>query len=169
MHCVGGHTLVPALFVAVLITLFFLKTFSLFVCIYIVHVLLSSILCFTAYLIICTCKDYVKYKFIRKSFCTLFLQCSGCSVVGFDKSSPYRYIHVDRKHLTAKSLLHYLLHILGRYHEHQREDRKDYIWIIKENIIKGTLMYYNKTQKHARIITSSSSTHTNAQYIQYSK
>ena len=32
MHCVGGHTLVSVLFVAVLITLFFFKTFSLLVC-----------------------------------------------------------------------------------------------------------------------------------------
>ena len=31
MHCVGGHTLVSVLFVAVLITLFLLKTFSLLV------------------------------------------------------------------------------------------------------------------------------------------
>ena len=32
MHCVGGQPLVSVLFVAVLITLFFLKTFSLLVC-----------------------------------------------------------------------------------------------------------------------------------------
>ena len=31
MHCVGVHTLVPVLFVAVLITLFLLETFSLLV------------------------------------------------------------------------------------------------------------------------------------------
>ena len=34
MYCIGGHTLVSVLFAAVLITLFFFKTFSLLVYIY---------------------------------------------------------------------------------------------------------------------------------------
>ena len=66
-----------------------------------------------------------------------FLWCSGCSIVGFEESSHYRYVQVDRDHLSTKLLLHSLFHILGRYHEHQREDREEYIRIIKEHIIEG--------------------------------
>ena len=34
-------------------------------------------------------------------------------------------------------MLHSLFHVLGRYHEHQRGDREEYIRIIKEHIIEG--------------------------------
>ena len=37
MHCVGGRTLVSVLFVAVLITPFLLKTFSILVCTLFTH------------------------------------------------------------------------------------------------------------------------------------
>ena len=46
-------------------------------------------------------------------------------------------MQVDRDHLSIKLLLHSLFHTLRRYHEHQREDREEYIHIIKEHIIEG--------------------------------
>ena len=34
-----------------------------------------------------------------------------------------------------------LFHILGRYHEHERVDRKEYVYIIEKNIIGGIYIY----------------------------
>ena len=65
------------------------------------------------------------------------LQCSGCSVVGYEKSSHYSYVKVEREHVSTKSLLHSLFHILGRYHEHQRVDREAFIHIYREEVIEG--------------------------------
>ena len=70
------------------------------------------------------------------------IQYSGCGVVGFDRSSHYRYIQIDTEHLTTKGLLHTLFHILGRYHEHERPDREKYVEIIEENIIQGKIIIY---------------------------
>ena len=65
------------------------------------------------------------------------LQYSACSVVGFDKSTYYRYVQVAGVFASAKALLHTLFHILGRYHEHERPDRDKYVRVIEENILKG--------------------------------
>ena len=62
-------------------------------------------------------------------------------MVGFDKSSHYRYVQVDTDCLTSKALLHTLFHILGRYHEHERADRERYVEVIEENIIEGMYMF----------------------------
>ena len=58
-------------------------------------------------------------------------------MVGFNRSTRYHYVQVDTGCLTSKALLHMLFHILGRYHEHERADRKKYVEVIEENIIKG--------------------------------
>ena len=58
-------------------------------------------------------------------------------MVGLDRSTHYRYVQVDGKFLSRKSLLHTVFHILGRYHEHERADRNHYVNIIEKNIIKG--------------------------------
>ena len=73
--------------------------------------------------------------------CTCF-QYSGCSVVGFDRSTHYRYVQVDKDCLSYKALLHTLFHILGRYHEHERPDREKYVDVIEENIIEGIIVTY---------------------------
>ena len=52
---------------------------------------------------------------------------------------------VERGCLNTKALLHMLFHILGRYHEHERADREEYVDVIEENIIEGTctcIIYY---------------------------
>ena len=60
-------------------------------------------------------------------------------MVGLDRSTYYHYIQVERESLSSKALLHTLFHILGRYHEHERADRGQYIEIMKKNIIEGMI------------------------------
>ena len=62
-------------------------------------------------------------------------------MVGFDRHNRFHYVQVDRQIFGSKVLMHMLFHTLGRYHEHERADRKKYIDIIKENIIEGTCMH----------------------------
>ena len=52
---------------------------------------------------------------------------------------------MDEKFLSSKELLHMLFHILGRYHEHERPDKEEYIKVIEENIIEGTQIVTNNT------------------------
>ena len=59
-------------------------------------------------------------------------------MVGYDGTISYRYVLVDGLLDDTRSLLHTLFHILGRYHEHQRLDREQYIYVMKENILPGT-------------------------------
>ena len=73
---------------------------------------------------------------LQNILCYMYL-CSGCSAVGLDKSNYFSYVQVDGRRRTSKALLHMLFHILGRYHEHERPDREDYIQVIEENIIEG--------------------------------
>ena len=61
-------------------------------------------------------------------------------MVGFDRFTRYRYIQVDAESLSSKALLHTMFHILGRYHEHERADRDQYVNIIKKNVIGGILL-----------------------------
>ena len=62
-------------------------------------------------------------------------------MVGFDKSTDYRYVQAAGMFASSKALLHMLFHILGRYHEHERPDRDKYVAIIRENIIEGANSY----------------------------
>ena len=61
-------------------------------------------------------------------------------MVGFDRFTHYHYIQVDAESLSSKALLHTMFHILGRYHEHERADRDQYVNIIKKNVIGGILL-----------------------------
>ena len=70
---------------------------------------------------------------------TYILYSGPCSVVGLDRSTTYRYVQVGEKFSSTKALFHTLFHILGRYHEHERADRNEYVDIIEKNIIQGTL------------------------------
>ena len=83
------------------------------------------------------------FIYLKVFLCILY---SGCSVVGLDKSSLYRYVEVGKDSLSFKALLHTLFHILGRYHEHERADRKEYVDIIEENIIEGIYIFILATR-----------------------
>ena len=78
--------------------------------------------------------------FMKEDIEAICFQYSGCSEVGFDRSTHYRYVQVDTEHLSSKELLHTLFHILGRYHEHERSDREKYVDVIEKNIIEGTIL-----------------------------
>ena len=65
-----------------------------------------------------------------------------CSTIGFDQESDHRYLAVDTAHLSLKSALHMLFHLLGRYHEHQRPDKDRHIRVVEGNIIQGTYTVY---------------------------
>ena len=45
------------------------------------------------------------------------------------------------------SVLHKIFHTLGRFHEHEREDRDEYIKIIWENVEKGNIQI-----KHSKLM-----------------
>ena len=90
----------------------------------------------------CPITDYVKAHHASTAHC---FQYSGCSVVGFDRSTHYRYIQVDEDNLSYKAMVHTLFHILGRYHEHERPDREKYVDVIEGNIIEGIIVIYTFT------------------------
>ena len=77
---------------------------------------------------------------------------SGCSVVGFDRSTLYRYVQVDKASSSLKALLHMLFHILGRYHEHERPDREKYVDIIESSIIEGKIITWMQTLTQIHIL-----------------
>ena len=54
-------------------------------------------------------------------------------------------MQVEGKRSSSKALLHMLFHILGRYHEHERPDREEYIEVVEKNIIEGTLIVNTNT------------------------
>ena len=66
----------------------------------------------------------------------------ACSRVGHEQAVNYNYIEVDDATASLKSLLHTLFHILGRYHEHQRNDQEEHVRIIIDNVIEGK--YYSE-------------------------
>ena len=81
-------------------------------------------------------------KCLRNFLFFLSIQCSGCSVVGYDNSGNSRYVLVNKMLASITSIMHALFHILGRYHEHQRTDRDSYVSVKKENIMKGIVPTY---------------------------
>ena len=84
---------------------------------------------------------------VKLFFCILY---SGCSVVGLDRSTHYRYVQVGAGFLSSKALLHTVFHILGRYHEHERADKNHYVDTIEKNIIEGIYtVYYSFIYVHA--------------------
>ena len=47
-------------------------------------------------------------------------------------------------HNSEKDIFHDLFHVLGRYHEHQRPDRDNYVFINWDNIMTGTEENFNR-------------------------
>ena len=79
---------------------------------------------------------------ILVAYGNVLVPCSGCSIIGYDRQNVYRAVAVDKVYISLKSVLHTLFHILGRYHEHQRQDKDSHIRIIKENVIEGVLVVF---------------------------
>ena len=74
-------------------------------------------------------------------------------MVGFDKSSYCTNVAVDGVWSSSKALLHTLFHILGRHHEHERADRKNYIEVIENNVIEGVYIHmYNYNRQKIIIV-----------------
>ena len=68
---------------------------------------------------------------------TLLSPHSGC-FVGYDASTHYRYVPVSKDFVSPTEMLHKVFHILGRYHEHQRPDRVEYVRVMWANVMEGT-------------------------------
>ena len=63
-----------------------------------------------------------------------------CLRVGvYDQDKPFQVVDVRPKFFRGKNSYHTLFHILGRYHEHQRPDRDQYIMVQWNNIMKGNV------------------------------
>ena len=62
----------------------------------------------------------------------------NCSQVGIDDQDEwFQVVEIDTIYSGVKNSFHTLLHILGKYHEHQRPDRDQYIRIEWKNIREG--------------------------------
>ena len=64
--------------------------------------------------------------------------CSKCSRIGmYDQHQQAQVAAFNSQSRAIKSSFHLLFHILGRYHEHQRPDRNQYIKVQWDNIKEG--------------------------------
>ena len=64
--------------------------------------------------------------------------CSDCVKVGiYDQDQQAQVAVFDSLSWSLKNSFHLLFHVLGRYHEHQRPDRDQYIRIQWNNIKEG--------------------------------
>ena len=68
-----------------------------------------------------------------------------CPKVGLsDPDEHFQVVQTPRYHSCSNDFYHILLHVLGKYHEHQRPDRDQYIRVNWDNIITGNLAYNQK-------------------------
>ena len=64
--------------------------------------------------------------------------CSKCPKIGIYDQHQQAQVEAFNSHSwTIRSSFHLLFHILGRYHEHQRPDRDQYIKVQWDNIKEG--------------------------------
>ena len=54
----------------------------------------------------------------------------------YQKDTSEQIVHIDT--VKKRKVMQYLMNILGRYYEHQREDRKYYIIVNWEYVQEGT-------------------------------
>ena len=57
----------------------------------------------------------------------------------FDHDDQIQVIQINPEHIGPKISHHIMFHVLGRYHEHQRPDRDQYIKVEWNNILKGNV------------------------------
>ena len=63
-----------------------------------------------------------------------------CLRVGvYEPDKPFQVAEINPKNFKGKNSYHNLLHILGKYHEHQRPDRDEYILVEWNNIKEGNV------------------------------
>ena len=76
-----------------------------------------------------------------------FCACdSECLTVGHDIDKNFQIVTVNQDQLSFKRAAHQLFHALGRYHEHQREDRDEYVQVLWENVKEGNNFLLNRIQ-----------------------
>ena len=61
------------------------------------------------------------------------------SEIGFSKTGAPRYITAGGSEAPIRHMSHMLFHALGRYHEHQRQDRDAHVRVIYSNIRPGMI------------------------------
>ena len=61
-------------------------------------------------------------------------------MVGMKKNEKESFVEIDEDVMDSRSIMHMLFHLLGRYHEHQRIDRDNYVNIFRENMLEGTVL-----------------------------
>lgn len=70
-----------------------------------------------------------------------------CPQVGVHyKNQAKQVVEIGAGVLSVKQCTHILLHILGRYHEHQRQDREHYVQVIWKNIQEGDFKHKSLQQ-----------------------
>ena len=68
----------------------------------------------------------------------MHVSCSNCHRVGiYDQHEQAQLAVINSKTFSIKASFHTLFHVLGRYHEHQRPDRDQYIMVQWNNIKEG--------------------------------
>ena len=72
----------------------------------------------------------------------LYLVCSNCHTIGiYDQHQQIQFAVFNRPRMPTTISFHTLFHVLGRYHEHQRPDRDEYVMIQWNNIEQGNQNY----------------------------
>ena len=72
----------------------------------------------------------------------MYLVCSNCDTIGI--YDQHQQVQVAVFNLQSRETLvsfHTLFHVLGRYHEHQRPDRDEYVMVQWNNIEEGNQSY----------------------------
>ncbi|XP_053629048.2 low choriolytic enzyme-like [Cherax quadricarinatus] len=90
-----------------------------------------------------TCVKFVKPKIRRFQVMEPYVMVSngkgGCNArAGFDHTPGFiSYVHLHSPECIRRvgHVIHELMHVLGFYHEHQRQDRDEHIRVIYENIL----------------------------------
>ena len=83
------------------------------------------------------------YMYVYMHVCMYVFVCKLCrslSWVGHRPDIIVQDVHLLSKYDTIEHILHELFHVLGRYHEHMRDDRDNYVQIHPENIYAGEML-----------------------------